>query len=217
MDPARQLGMARDRVRERVRRRQEARWKASGAVHESVRLPVGSRLHRGVTIGAGTTFSAPPTFSGTGPASVGRYTAVGEQLYVITSNHDPGQLNMHFGVAQAVGLPEPKVPPPETSIGDACWIGTRVTVLSGATIGHGCVIGAGSVVTGHIPPFSVAAGVPCRPLRTRFPDPIVEVLLEIRWWDWSLEEMARARPLFELELATATPDDVRAAAALRHG
>lgn len=180
-----------------------------------MRLPLGSRLHSGVRIGAGTTFSAPPTFSGSGPSRVGRYTAVGEQLYVITSDHDTGQLNMHFRVASAIGLPAPRDVPAETSIGSACWIGTRVTVLPGATVGDGCVVGAGSVVTGELPPFSIAVGVPCRPLRRRFRDEIVDVLLEVRWWDWTIEEMKRARPLFELDLAVATPDEVRAAAALR--
>jgi acetyltransferase-like isoleucine patch superfamily enzyme len=39
-------------------------------------------------------------------------------------------------------------------------------VTSGVTIGERCVIGANSVVTSDIPPFSVAAGVPARVLRT---------------------------------------------------
>lgn len=168
-------------------------------------------------IGAGTTFAAPPTFSGVGAATVGSYTAIGEQLYVITTNHDLSQINMHYRVAAAVGLPKPEVEPPETRIGSGCWIGTRVTILAGATVGDGSVIGAGSVVTGDIPPYSVAAGVPCRPLRRRFSDDMVEVLLEVAWWEWTLEEMARARAFFELDLATATPDDVRALARRRHG
>ena len=41
----------------------------------------------------------------------------------------------------------------------------RVTVCPGVTIGNGCVIGAGSVVTRDIPEHTVAAGVPCRVLR----------------------------------------------------
>ena len=45
------------------------------------------------------------------------------------------------------------------------WIGANVVILPGVTIGEGCVIGAGSVVTKDIPPFSVAVGNPCRVLR----------------------------------------------------
>ena len=46
------------------------------------------------------------------------------------------------------------------------WIGGSVSVLPGVTIGDNCVIGAGSVVTRDIPPNSVAAGNPCRVLRS---------------------------------------------------
>ncbi len=51
-------------------------------------------------------------------------------------------------------------------IGSNCWIAGNVTVCGGVTIGDGCVIGAGSVVTRDIPPNSLAAGVPCRVIRT---------------------------------------------------
>lgn len=50
-------------------------------------------------------------------------------------------------------------------IGDDCWFGANVTVCPGVTIGNGCVIGAGSVVTRSIPAGSFAAGVPCRVIR----------------------------------------------------
>ena len=50
-------------------------------------------------------------------------------------------------------------------IGSDCWFGANVTICPGVTIGHGCVIGAGSVVTRDIPPRSFAAGVPCKVIR----------------------------------------------------
>lgn len=50
-------------------------------------------------------------------------------------------------------------------IGNNCWLCANVTVLPGVTIGDGCVIGAGSVVTHSIPPHSFAAGNPCRVIR----------------------------------------------------
>lgn len=51
-------------------------------------------------------------------------------------------------------------------IGKGCWLCANVTVLPGVTIGEGCVIGAGSVVTRDIPANSFAAGNPCRVIRT---------------------------------------------------
>lgn len=52
------------------------------------------------------------------------------------------------------------------TIGDDVWLGANVSVLPGVTIGHGSVIGAGSVVNRDIPPNTLAAGNPCRPIRT---------------------------------------------------
>ena len=51
------------------------------------------------------------------------------------------------------------------TIGDNCWIAGNVTILAGAKIGSGCVIGAGSVVSGEIPAGTLAYGVPCKPVR----------------------------------------------------
>ena len=53
-----------------------------------------------------------------------------------------------------------------TRIGDNVWCGANVVVTSGVTIGERCVIGANSVVTTDLPPFSIAAGAPARVLRT---------------------------------------------------
>jgi acetyltransferase-like isoleucine patch superfamily enzyme len=52
-----------------------------------------------------------------------------------------------------------------TIIGDNVWCGVNVVVTSGVTIGERCVIGANSVVTTSIPPFSIAAGAPAKVLR----------------------------------------------------
>ncbi len=49
---------------------------------------------------------------------------------------------------------------------DNVWLGNRVIVLPGVTIGHDAVIGAGAVVAKDIPPRSVAVGVPARVVRT---------------------------------------------------
>jgi acetyltransferase-like isoleucine patch superfamily enzyme len=52
-----------------------------------------------------------------------------------------------------------------TRVGDNTWCGANVVITSGVTIGERCVIGANSVVTRNVPPFSIAAGVPARVIR----------------------------------------------------
>lgn len=56
-------------------------------------------------------------------------------------------------------------------IGDDAFIGTKSIVLKGAKVGDASVVGAASVVTGTVPPCTVAAGNPCRPLRKLRIDP----------------------------------------------
>jgi len=50
----------------------------------------------------------------------------------------------------------------ELVVGSNCWLGARVTVLDGASVGEHCVIGAGAVVTKPIPPDSLALGIPAK-------------------------------------------------------
>ena len=54
------------------------------------------------------------------------------------------------------------------------WMGANVTVLKGVVIGEGSVVGAHSVVTKNIPPYTVCVGAPCRPVKTRFPSDRLE-------------------------------------------
>ncbi len=53
------------------------------------------------------------------------------------------------------------------SIGSNCWIGSKVTILDGVSIGEGCIIAAGAVVTQSFPENSVIGGVPAKLLKTR--------------------------------------------------
>ncbi|MBD2743572.1 acyltransferase [Coleofasciculus sp. FACHB-1120] len=58
------------------------------------------------------------------------------------------------------------------TIEDDCWLGSKVTVVDGVTIGTGSVIGAGAVVTKDIPPYSVAVGVPAKVVSRRNEIPV---------------------------------------------
>jgi acetyltransferase-like isoleucine patch superfamily enzyme len=52
-----------------------------------------------------------------------------------------------------------------TRLGDNVWCGAHVVITSGVTVGERCVIGASSVVTSDLPPFSIAAGAPAKVIR----------------------------------------------------
>ncbi len=61
-------------------------------------------------------------------------------------------------------------------IEDDVWIGTRVTVLPGVTIGRGAIVGAGAVVTKDVPPYTIVGGVPARIIKNRKEQPKTEIV-----------------------------------------
>ena len=74
-------------------------------------------------------------------------------------------------------------------VGNDVWIGQDVTVMPGVHIGDGAIIAAESVVTRDIPPYHVAGGNPCRVIRKRFDDALIDYLLALKWWDWDAEKI----------------------------
>jgi acetyltransferase-like isoleucine patch superfamily enzyme len=78
------------------------------------------------------------------------------------------------------------------TLGHDVWIGHGAIVLPGITIGTGAAIGAGTIVTKDVPPFAIVVGNPGRVLRLRFPEPIIEALQRIAWWDWTHDRLRGA-------------------------
>lgn len=76
-------------------------------------------------------------------------------------------------------------------IGNDVWIGYEAVVLAGVTIGDGAIVGTRAVVTKDVPPYTIVGGVPAKPIKRRFPEETISALLEIQWWNWSEERIAR--------------------------
>ena len=79
----------------------------------------------------------------------------------------------------------------DTVLGNDVWLGQNVTVLPGVHIGDGSIIGTNAVVSRSIPPYSIAAGNPCRVIRPRFDQALTDYLLALQWWDWPPEKIFR--------------------------
>lgn len=76
-------------------------------------------------------------------------------------------------------------------IGNDVWIGYEAVVLAGVTIGDGAIIGTRAVVTKDVPPYTIVGGVPAKSIKKRFSEETISALLEIQWWNWSEERIAR--------------------------
>ena len=83
----------------------------------------------------------------------------------------------------------------DTVIGNDVWIGQNATILPGVHIGDGAIIGLNSVVGSDVPPYTVVAGNPARPIRKRFDDETIELLERFEWWNKPVDEINRLIPL----------------------
>lgn len=95
-----------------------------------------------------------------GPLEIGNDVMMGPDVVIITSNHDISRTDVPMRLQGT--LPSKKV-----IICNDVWIGARVVILPGVTIGNGCVIAAGSVVTHDIPDYVIAGGIPAKVIRSR--------------------------------------------------
>lgn len=81
-------------------------------------------------------------------------------------------------------------------IGNDVWIGANVVILPGVTIGDGAVLAAGAVITKDVAPYAIVGGVPAKLLQYRFSKDKIDMLLKIKWWEWSEERIMENLELF---------------------
>jgi putative colanic acid biosynthesis acetyltransferase WcaF len=86
---------------------------------------------------------------------LGDYATISQKAYLCGATHD--YTSTEF----------PLISSP-INIGSHAWIAARAIVLKGVTIGDGCVVGAGSVVTRSMPPWTVCAGNPCQVIKNNY-------------------------------------------------
>ena len=79
----------------------------------------------------------------------------------------------------------------DTIIGSDVWIGQNVTIMPGVKIGDGDIVGANSVVTKDVKPYTIVAGNPARLIRKRYSDKIIKHLLKIKWWNWDIKKITK--------------------------
>ena len=76
-------------------------------------------------------------------------------------------------------------------LGNDVWIGYEAVIMAGVTIGDGAIIGARAVVTKDVPPYTVAGGIPAKPIKKRYPEETIAALSELKWWDWPENRIAQ--------------------------
>ena len=83
----------------------------------------------------------------------------------------------------------------DTVIGNDVWIGQNAVVLPGVHISDGAIIGANSVIGCDVAPYTIVIGNPAKELRKRFDAELIDLMLRLKWWDKSIEEINSLIPI----------------------
>lgn len=141
--------------------------------------------------------------------SIGRYCAIGHAVEFGLGDHNfrslsasPAIIHNRLFMDYSGFIPlDPSAKRPDgeetcvVTLGHDIWVGCHCLFPKDVTIGHGAVIGAGSIITHDVPPFAIVAGAGGGEMSRgiikgyRFPDEVISDLLEIGWWDYDLPKM----------------------------
>jgi acetyltransferase-like isoleucine patch superfamily enzyme len=98
---------------------------------------------------------------GHGDVTIGNNTLIGPQCCIVSFNHQVPPLGSEIRHAANNHVP--------VVLGEDTWLGAGVKILAGVTLGDGCIIGAGAVVTRSLPAGTIAHGIPAKAAGTRPP------------------------------------------------
>lgn len=124
-----------------------------------IRASMLSNLGDGVRMGRNSSVDAYSYIGAAALISIGENVIMGQHIAFHAENHNYDRLDIPI---RDQGTRRKGI-----VVEDDCWVGANTTFLDGAHVGRGCVIAAGSIVRGEIPPYSVAAGFPARVIKSR--------------------------------------------------
>lgn len=84
---------------------------------------------------------------------------------------------------KSLGYPSDHIIKGDIIVGNAVWLGYDSLIMPGIKIGDGAIVGARSVVTKDVPPYSIVAGNPARIIRFLFDRKTIDLLLKLKWWN----------------------------------
>jgi len=142
---------------------------------------------------------------------IGRFCSIAPNVEIITGGHPASFVSTHpafFSTNKQAGFSfvhhtlfeenryvdkEKKI---SVKIGNDVWIGYGAKILEGILIGDGAIIAAGALITKDVPPYAIYGGVPAKLIKFRFPKDQIDSLLNIKWWEFSIEQLDLYKSLF---------------------
>jgi len=99
-----------------------------------------------------------------GKVFIGKWSSMASNCTIITDSHKP-TVGINTRMMNRYSINDDVR---DIYIGDDCWIGAGVILMSGACMGRGAVVAAGALVNKAVPPYAVVAGVPAKIIATVF-------------------------------------------------
>ena len=133
--------------------------------------------------------------------TIGKFCQIAHGVRIITSsaNHDMSGFSTYpfnnFMMTPQTTMEEIKAmfqtpnQKGDTIIGNDVWIGMEAVIMPGVNIGDGAIISSRAVVTKDVEPYTIVGGNPAKPLKKRFDEETTQALLDIQWWNWSVEKI----------------------------
>ena len=140
---------------------------------------------------------------------IGNFCSIAKYVSIQEDYHNPDRITTYCLERNLLGVvptDSAMVSKGKIIIGNDVWIGARAQILSGVTVGDGAVVGAGAIVTKDIPPYAIVAGNPAKVIRFRFDQNKIDELMELAWWDWSIEKIKENR---EFLLSVSSSEDIK--------
>lgn len=97
----------------------------------------------------------------------------------------------------------------DTVVENDVWIGQNAVILPGVHIGSGAIIGANSVVGSDVAPYTIVAGNPAKPIRKRFDEELIALMLAWKWWDKPIEEIDALIPVLTSSDLSAVKEKIK--------
>jgi virginiamycin A acetyltransferase len=178
----------------------------SASLSRNVRLEKGVTLENGTHIQTGLigkfTYINKYSLVDKNTQSIGRFCSIAYGVKVGLGHHPVDWVSTHhFAYDKKYGFINESRDFEDNSlqrciIGNDVWIGANSIVLAGVKVGDGAIVGANSLVTKDVEPYSIVFGTPAKFHRYRFDEKMREELLKIQWWNWEDSKIIKNVDLF---------------------
>lgn len=165
--------------------------KKEGGVAYSETLRKIYEEYHGITIGYGTYGGCFKISNIPANVTFGNYCSVANGVLIFRANHPLSFFTTHplFYNPSMGYVKEDKLERPSLVIGHDVWIGANAIILPSVNfIGNGAVIGAGSIVTKDVLPYSVVGGNPAHLIKMRFDSETISKIEASKWWNFKKDE-----------------------------